>query len=405
VIGFFAGIYPAIVLSSFHPKKILSGGVKIHPKGSRFRQILVVTQFTLTIIMIAGTLVVYNQLDHLKKQHLGFNKENVICIPMRGNYRNKSEAIKEELLKNPGIIAVANTSSLPTHIGSGTSGAEWEGKPENLRVQMQLLSVDHDYLETFQMDMREGRFFSRDFPTDSKAFVLNESAIKAMNVRPKVIGRMFAVGPYQGPIIGVIRNFNYKSLHISIEPLIIMIQPRAYRHSCVRIKAENTAATIKHLERIWQKFIPDFPFKYEFLDQRLSALYNSEQKMGTVFSYFTFIAIFIACLGLFGLASFTAEQRTKEFGIRKVLGALPLDIFTLLSREFLKWILIANLLAIPLALITIRGWLKNFAYRTPIGVDIFIISTLLSFIIALVAITYESINAAKTNPVDTLSYE
>jgi putative ABC transport system permease protein len=404
--GLLSGSYPALFLSSFQTVNVIKNLSRSGNKGYIFRKILVVVQFSLTIIILIGTIVVHKQLDHVRNQNLGYDTDYMVCLPLRGEFGKEMDTAKAELLQHPNILNVAATSSLPTYIGSGTSGAWWEGKPDNLRVQMQIVSLDYSYLDTFQMDMVKGRFFSKDFESDkTESFVLNEAAIKAMGMNSPIGKRFAAIGSDKGTIIGVIKNFNYKSLHSEIEPLILVMDPNWFRYACIRISPENIEKTIAFLEKTWNKFSAGYPFDYTFLDDRIASLYRSEQNIGTVFNYFTFLVIFIACLGLFGLASFTAERRTKEIGIRKVLGAPVSSILLLLSKEFAKWVLLANIIAWPAAYIIMDKWLESFAYRTSIGMETFFLSSGLALAIALITISYQCIKAALSNPVDSLKYE
>jgi hypothetical protein len=403
--GLLSGSYPALFLSSFRTVNVIKNLPQSGTKGSLFRKILVVTQFSLTIIILIGTIVVHDQLKHIQNQNLGYDKDHIICFPLRGEIVEKLDAAGTELLKHPSILNFAVSSSLPTYIGSGTSGADWEGKPPDIRIQMQIVSVNHDYLDTYRMEMVEGRFFSEDFKSDGKeGFILNEAAIKAMGM-DFPLGKRFGFGRQSGTILGVIKNFNYKSLHSKIEPLIMIMDPRAYRYASIRISTENIEGTITHLENTWNKFSAGFPFDYSFLDDRIDKLYSSERRVGTVFNYFTILVIFIACLGLFGLASFTAEQRTKEIGIRKVLGAPVSNILLLLSKEFAKWVLLANIIAWPAALFIMNKWLESFAYRTSIGLQTFFLAAGLALAIALITVSYQCIRSAMSNPVDSLKYE
>jgi ABC-type antimicrobial peptide transport system permease subunit len=403
--GLLSGSYPALFLSSFQTVNVIKNFPQSGKKGSLFRKILVVTQFSLTIIILIGTIIVHKQLRHIRNQNLGYDKDSMVCFPLRGEFGRKLEAAKAELLQDPNILNFAVTSSLPTHIGSGTSGAGWEGKPEGLRIQMQIVSVDFDYLDTFRMEMAEGRFFSEEFESDSKeGHILNEAAIKAMGL-DSPLGKRFTVWGRKGTIIGVVKDFNYKSLHNEIEPLILTMEPRAYRYGCIRISSAHIEETIGTIENVWNTFSAGFPFDYAFLDDRLDNLYKSEQSIGTVFNYFTLLVMFIACLGLFGLASFTAETRTKEIGIRKVLGAPVSRIVLLLSREYAKWVLYANILAWPAAYFIMSKWLESFAYRTDIRIQMFFLAAAMALAIALVTISYQCIKTALSNPVDSLKYE
>jgi putative ABC transport system permease protein len=404
--GLVSGSYPSLFLSSFHPAKVIRGFSGSGTKGTLLRKALVVTQFVLTVVILIGVMVIHNQLDHIRKKNLGYDKEHLVCFPLRGDTSKRFDSLKAELLKNPNITNVAATSSLPTFIGSGTSGASWEGKDPEERIQMQITWVGEDYLETFRMEMAEGRFYSKEFSTDESAFVLNEAAVKAMRMDSPV-GKRFSWGRRRGPIIGVVKNFHYKSLHSEIEPLILILvqDPRRIRFACVRVKSDDISGTIGYTEDTWNKFAPGFPFNYDFLDDRINDLYKAEQRVGTLFNYFTTLSIFIACLGLFGLSSFTAEQRTKEIGIRKVLGASIPNILLLLTREFTKLVLIASLIAWPLAYVIMNSWLENFVSRTSVKLGTLVLSAVLALGIALLTVSYQSIRAAVANPVDSLRYE
>jgi len=401
--GLLSGSYPALFLSAFHPIRAIRGTLKSGIRGVLFRKVLVVMQFSLTIILIVGTIIIHKQLSHIRGINLGYDKEQIVVLPIRGAMNENVEILKTTLLENPDILHMTATSSLPTNIGSGTSGAEWEGKDPEIRIQMQISWVDMDYLDTFKMEMAQGRFFSKEFPTDNRAYVLNEAAIRAMGMESP-IGKRFR-WRNEGPIIGVIKDFHYKSLHTEIEPLILVAEPGRFFYACIRINAANVPATIRFMENTWKKIVPGFPFEYSFLDERLDNLYRAEQRMGNVFKYFTLLGMFIACLGLFGMASFTAEQRTKEIGIRKILGASVSSVVSLLSKEFTKLVLISNIIAWPIAYFVMNRWLQSFAYRTKIGISEFLLSAVLALVIAFVTVSYQSIKAALTNPADALHFE
>jgi ABC-type antimicrobial peptide transport system permease subunit len=314
------------------------------------------------------------------------------------------ESIKNRLLQNPGVPGVAASSYVPIHIGSGTSGADWEGKKPDERVQMQIIAVNHDFLETYKMEMAQGRFFSKEFSTDpAEAVIVNQAAVKAMGMESPLGKKFSHRGNFK--IIGVINDFHYKSLRMPVEPLIVKLDTRGSRYLSVRIKPGSIESIVKLLEKTWKQFRPNFPFEYRFLDETIERLYRAEKRMGEFFRYFALLAVIISCLGLFGLASFTAERRTREIGVRKTLGASVTAIMTLFSKEFAKWILLANIIAWPTAYIVMNKWLQNFVYRAAIGVDIFIFSALLALAIALLTVSYQSVRAALTNPVEALRYE
>jgi putative ABC transport system permease protein len=399
-----AGSYPAIYLSSFKPTAILKSFKHTGTRGAAFRKVLVIFQFSLSIIFIIGTAAIYKQLRLIKHSHLGFDKENLVYLYMGNDLAKNYESIKNRLLQNHGVLGVAASSYVPVHIGSGTSGADWEGKKPGERVQMQVIEVNHDFLKTYKMEMAQGRFFLKEFSTDpTEAVIVNQAAVKAMGMESPLGKRFSHRGNYK--IIGVINDFHYKSLRMPVEPLILKLDTQGSRYLSVRIKPGSIESIVKLLEKTWKQFRPSFPFECRFLDETIEKLYKAEKRMGEFFRYFALLAIIISCLGLFGLASFTAERRTREIGVRKTLGASVTTIMTLFSKEFAKWILLANIIAWPTAYVVLNKWLQNFVYRAVIGLDIFILSALLALVIALLTISYQSVRAALTNPVEALRYE
>jgi len=404
--GLLSGSYPSLYLSSFQPGDVLKRTFTAGPKSSHYRKVLVVAQFSLSIILIIGTTVVDNQLDYIRNRKLGFNKENLLYMPLVGGMRQQYEAVKNEWLRNENIMSVTASSNLPSFGRNWATGAlDWEGKDPSERIIMQGVDVDYDFFETFGMQMKAGRGFSRDFPTDENSgVILNETAINIMGLRSP-IGKRFSIGGWQGTIVGVVQDYNFKSLHNKIEPLILAMAGRQLNFVFVRIKSQNMSDTIKFLKGQWERYNPQFSFEYGFADTLLGNLYTNEEKVRTLFNYFTFLAIFISCLGLFGLSFYLTEQRTKEIGIRKVLGASVPKIVTMLSKEFLKWVLIANIIAWPVAYYFMDKWLQNFAYKTDIKIWTFLLSGALAVIIALLTVSYQTIKAASTNPADSLRYE
>jgi ABC-type antimicrobial peptide transport system permease subunit len=406
ITGLLSGSYPAFFLSSFKPITTLKGSTKRAGKSISLRKILILFQFAITIILLVGTISVYKQLDYVRNRKLGYEKEHIVHMPLRGELSQKYESMKNYLLKNVDVLNVSIASALPTGSTLSTSGSlDWEGKSPDDEILMNVVSVDHDYIDTFKMEIIQGRDFSKKFTTDASAgFILNEAAIKAMGIESP-IGKRFSIWETRGNIIGVVKNYHFDSLHKEIEPLVLAILPDLYSHICVKIKSDSIPNTISELKTIWNKYFPGYPFEYHFLDESLDNLYRIEERIGTVFKYFTVIAIIISCLGLFGLASFTTEQRTKEIGIRKVLGATIPNILFLLTKDFTKWVLMANIIAWPVAYYAMNRWLQYFAYRTNIGLFTFILSAVLTIIIAFITVSYQSIKAALANPIEALRYE
>ncbi|UCE06245.1 MAG: ABC transporter permease [bacterium] len=400
VTGIISGSYPALFLSSFKPVNVLKGS-KISG-SSLLRKILVVFQFSLSIVLIICTLVVSNQLDYINSQYLGFDKDQVLYIPLNHELKAKSALVKNELLQNPQILNVSATSS---KIGIRPLWSvdlnQWEGNDREKALLLSIIHTDYDFLETFNIEMASGRYYSREFATDTGAVVLNETAIKEMGLKDPIGKRIFE----KTHIIGVVKDFNFKSLHSNIAPLALFMNPNRVLHMAVKIKADDINSTISYLKDMTKKFAPDFPFEYHFLDEDFEQLYRSERRLETIFNYFSTLAIIISCLGLFGLASFTAGQRTKEIGIRKVLGASVSGIVVLLSKEFTKWVLLANIFAWPVAYYAMKNWLQNFAYRIDLSWEFFILTGWLALMIAILIVSFLAIKAAITNPVETLRYE
>jgi putative ABC transport system permease protein len=407
-VGILSGSYPALFLSSFQPVKVLKGTFRSGSQRSLFRKILVVSQFTLSIFLIIGTLIIYKQLDYIRNRDLGYDKEHLVFVYMQGDLKAKYESVKSELLRNSNILKVTRSLQLPSNIASTVSALDWEGKNPDEKVSMNWDIVDFGYFETLKMDMIQGRGFSREFATDaSEAYIVNEEAVKLMGMESPV-GKRLSVFRKDGKIIGVVKNFNFKSLHHEIRPFVYMMNPNwisAMDCMFIRVAPDNISATLKYIESTCKQINPAYPLRYQFFDEWLERLYRNEQRMGRIVGYFTFLAIAISCLGLFGMASFMTEQRTKEIGIRKVLGAPVSRIILLLSADFTKWVLAANIIAWPVAYFAISKWLENFAYRTNLNMSIFILSGVLALVTALLTVSFQTLKAALANPVESLRYE
>ncbi|UCH93804.1 MAG: ABC transporter permease [Candidatus Aminicenantes bacterium] len=403
--GLISGSYPALLLSSFRPIHVLKGKFETGHSKSLSRKILVVTQFSLSLIMIIGTFIVYKQLDYMRNKKLGYNKENLVYIVMRGDFFKKYDAIKNDLLQHPGILGVTRSTAIPSY-GNVFSNSKWRWKGQNPKEEVLMHGnfVGYDYFKTFGMKIKEGRSFSKEFSTDQSAVVLNEEAVKRMEVTSP-IGMELVNGDNKYTIVGIVKNYHFRSLHKKIEPLVLIFAPGFCRGLIARIKSGDIPSSIGFLEKKWKQFASDYPFNYGFLDKRLDRLYRAEQQVGTLFKYFTVLTIFISCLGLFGLASFMAERRTKEIGIRKTLGASVTGITLMLSKEFSRLVLFANIIGWPIAYFAMNKWLQNFAYRTAVSLEIFIFGGILALMIAWLTISYQSIKAALINPVEALRYE
>jgi len=403
--GIVAGSYPALFLSTFQPVKVLRGSQKSGAASKTFRRVLVVVQFSLSIMLIIGTSIIYKQLNYMKHRDLGWDKEQLLYIALRGDIGASYETIKTELKKDSSILGVSASSHLPTNIGSNSGGADWDGKDPELSVLIGISTVDFDYIETLKIDMAEGRSFSKEFPADRQtSFIVNEEVAKLMG-KESVVGEQFRFQGIDGTIVGVMKNFHFQSVRSTIEPLAILINPDYYQVMLIRLAPGDVSASMKSIEETWSRIVPNYPFEFSFMDERVDQMYRTEERIGTLLKYFAGLAVFIACLGLFGLASFTAEQRTKEIGIRKVLGASAPKITLLLCRESFFLVILANIMAIPAAYFLMRDWLQSYAYRTTLSANLFLTVMALALIIAMISVSFQAIRAALADPADSLRYE
>ena len=404
-------IYPALTLSSLKPLSVFKGFTVLRIKDTYFRKALVVFQFTVSIILIAGTIVIYKQMEFVRQTNPGYNKSQIITfhLPPSINQDKKEiliETIKQDLLKNSGIehVSVANQSIVD--IGSFSAGAaDWDGHDSSFHPKIAQLSVDPDYAETMQLHMREGRWFQSSNQADKNNVVLNETAINELHIHAPYIGQRFAWKGIPGQIIGVVKDFKFKSLHDKTGPLVAFQKPSWYNQFVVRVSAGNISQGVKAIQNTWQKFFPGDPVDYNFLDDAFNDLYKSDQQTSRLIFVFAMIAVFISSLGLFTLAAFTAEQKAKEIGIRKVLGASVAGVTQLLTKSFLKLVGVALVIACPIAWPVMNNWLQNFAYRIDMNVWMIIVAGLVAMIIAILTISFQAVKAAMANPVKSLRSE
>jgi len=405
-IGFLAGIYPALVLSSFKPVTVLKGKFATGTRGILLRKGLVVSQFTISIGLIIATIIVYNQMSYMRNQDLGFSKDQMIVMDTYGD--PAKETFRQSLTGMPNVKSVATSSSVP---GGGNPGAysEIENVKGDLQIaNLDLYFVDFDYINQFKIKMVAGRGFSKDFATDTtQAMVLNEAAVKMFGYKSpqQAIGKRFKQWGREGKIIGVAKDFHFRSLQQPIKPLSMRIEPGGCNLVTANVSAANVAATLNAIENKWKTLIPNRPFSYYFLDEFFDKQYRSEERFGKLFLNFAVLAIFISCLGLLGLASYSTIQRTKEIGIRKVLGASTSNIVNLLSKDFLKLVAVSALIAFPIAWFSMHKWLEDFAYRVGVSWRVFLAAGILATLIALFTISFQAIRAAIANPVKSLRTE
>jgi len=404
--GFLAGSYPALYLSSFRPVHVLRKVLQTGKKKSVFRRVLVVLQFSMSVILIIGTLVVYAQLDYIRNRKIGWEREHLISISLSGEMKKSFDILKAELLKHPRILSVTAAYSEPTNFESSSHGVNWEGKDAEEVVHVTLNLVDYEFLDTLNIEMAEGRSFSKEFSTDAmEAFLINETLAKMMKTESPV-GAKFSFIGREGQIIGVMKDFHFHSLRTGIGPLAMALGSDDYwNYALVKIHQDNVSSTIEDLNKTWKKLFPYSPFAFRFMEEDYERQYRSEMRMGKLTNVFAGLAVFIACLGLLGLTSFAVEQRRKEIGIRKVLGASAGNVLWILGKEFVLWVLVANVIAWPIAYYVMSGWLRNFAYRIGVGLEIFILSSLLTLAVAMAAVAFQSLRAATSNPADSLRYE
>lgn len=404
--GLLAGLYPAFILSAFRPVEVLKGDVHSGKQGSRFRRGLVIVQFTMSAILMINTMVVYQQLEFIRNKPLGFEKESLLSVPLRGSMHKSYDRLKSEWLQNPGVVAISAAQDDITNYGSSTWDVSWKEKLPGDRILTTVTAVDYDYLTTLGIKLAAGRTFSRDYPSDTTSVVINQRAAKAMGFEDPV-GQVLDFWGSKWTVIGMVEDYHFESVHVAIPPLILGLgsDHSAFHTAHLKLRSDQMAGTMRTLEQTWQRLAAEYPFEYSFLDEDLDRMYKGEQRLSKIFASFAVLAILISCLGLFGLSAYTTEQRFKEIGVRKVLGASVSSVTFLLSRQFLGPVLVAVVLACPVGYGLMRMWLDQFAYRT--GFPFLMLGgvALGAVVIAMATVGYQAIRAAVGNPIDALRYE
>ena len=404
--AFVAGSYPALFISDFKPVQVLKGQLKSGSRAAIFRKSLVVVQFTLSIILIISTAVVFRQMQFMQNRDIGFDRSNLFYAWMEPEIVENYETFSNRLTSLPGIESVTASGQLPIDIGNSTSSVHWEGKDPDERILFANMNVDYNFIQSMKMTMADGRPFDPALVTDSINFIVNEKAAEKFGFKNGMTaGQDLTLWEEKGKIVGVVKDFNFGSLHNPIEPLIMFIQPDWFNCFLIRAKLDETEAAIRSVEKLWKEYAPGYPFKYSFLNHDWEQFYKAEGQRGKIFNALAVLSIFISCLGLFGLSAFSAERRTKELGIRKVLGASTSGLVQLMNKEFVSLVMFSSLIGCPVGWYVMSKWLDSYAYKVEVGYITLVVAALVCLVIAVVTVSYHSLRVASGNPSRSLRYE
>jgi putative ABC transport system permease protein len=408
-VGLIAGGYPALFLSRFRPMDIIRTGFSGVKNKLSFRQALVVIQYSISIILIIGTIIVYQQIDFMKNSDLGFEKEDVVLIRLPFNdpeVQEKYSLLRDQLMNHTNVISVSGAYTVPGVNSNFQMSVRKAGTAEDSPHSLQILPGDSGYVKTMQLELVKGRDFSERNTLDTReSAILNETAVRALSLEDPIGIKLIIANNREMTIIGVVRDFHVKSLHNEIRPMMIYNEPKMYGTMAIKIQPENSEDTLLSLKETWERVLPLAGFNFRYMEDAYNSFYLTEEKTGTLIRIFTCLALLVSCLGLFGFAAFTASKRVKEIGIRKVLGATASGITVLLSKQFAQWVIISNVVAWPIAYFLLNRWLENFAYIIRLGPLPFILSGVVALSISIVTVSFLTIKAAVTNPVDSLKYE
>lgn len=405
--GIISGSYPAFLLASFKPVNVLKGITPGLVKGFKIRNLMVVFQFVASIVLFIVTIVVYQQLDYMGNKNLGFDKDQLLVIKSAQKLGNSQESFKQQLIQNSNVLAASYSDSAPQLLLE-VKIFHKEGSVDDQNHTVITISADNDFIETYKIKMNDGRYFLKQRTTDNNAIILNSAAVNVMGIENTHNDRIVRMGRQNSPmdIIGVVQDFHLQSLHMKIQPMaFLLLKNKPGVLLSVRVNPENINETIQYINNTWDKFVPGQPFEFVFLSEATYEVYDAEIQTEKILTVFSIMAILIACMGLFGIAKLTSEQKRKEIGIRKVMGSTVIGLTMMLNKEFVKWVLLANLIAYPVAFFAVEKWLQSFAYRIELSLWIFVISTIMALIVALITVSYQTLKAARANPVKALKYE